>query len=316
MGRKSVLEDWHERASVRIKPRRLIGNQLETDLFCFAPELTPFAQHPLVTSGNPLVLREALTHQLFSYLHFTDRLEHEVVNRTARRIAVGLPGLSVPLETRMDAYKIYCDEAYHSLFSADLVFQIESYTGFRYDGGSGHPALDAFHRFLAEVDPEVRPWFELFFVVVSETLISGSLLRIPADRNVIPAVREMVSDHAEDEIRHHAFFARLCRLAWPQVPAHWKGRVARALPGFIRSFLGPDYPAIRSFLNRYFSAHQANRIIEESYPPELLMADARGASRSTLSVLRKAGVLDLPEMREALAEEGLDLKERTAAATD
>jgi hypothetical protein len=230
------------------------------------------------------------------------------------KIAVGFSGLSTPSETRLDAYKIYCDEAYHSLFSADLMMQIETATGFRFDAGSGHPALEFFHSEVAAVAPEARAWFELFFVVISETLISGSLLRIPQTENVMPAVREMVADHANDELRHHAFFARLARTAWPQVPHALQIRIGRALPSFIRSFLTPDYPAIRVFLRRHFTRHQTQVILDESYSPDALLADVRAASRSTLRVLRDAGVFDLPEVAAAVEEQGLKWEARSAAA--
>jgi hypothetical protein len=312
---KSILADWHQRASVRSRPRRLVDGQLSAGkLVCFPPELTPFVHSPLLTSAHPAIVRDGLTQQLFSYLHFTDRLEHEIVNRVVRRIATGMPGLCVPVETRMDAYKIYCDEAYHSLFSADLMFQIEAASEFRFEPGSGHPALDAFYREVAAVEAPARPWFELFFVVVSETLISGSLLRIPHAEDVIPAVREMVADHAEDESRHHAFFARLCRSAWPQVPENLKIRVGRALPRFIISFLTPDYPAIRAFLRRHFTEAQTQTVIEECYRPDYVLAEARAASRTTLRVLREAGVFDLHDVEEAAADLGLHWRARQAAA--
>jgi hypothetical protein len=265
-------------------------------------------------ASDPAVLREALMHQLFSYLHFTDRLEHEVVNNVVRKIAVGFPGLPVPEETRLDAYKIYCDEAYHSLFSADFMFQLAAESGFQFDAGAGHPALDYFHSATMAAGPEAREWFALFFVACSETLLSGSLVRIPQAENVIPAVREMVADHAEDEFRHHAFFARLCKNGWPQMPRSLQVRIGCALPCFILRFLSPDYPSIQAFLRRRFSARQTSAILEESYPPEALLADAHAASRPTVRVFRDAGAFELPEVAESFTAAGLPWNSRSAAA--
>ncbi len=309
-----MLGDWHQRATVRSRPRRLLGQQLEQQgLGCFPAELTPFIKHPLLASADPKIVREGLMQQLFSYLHFTDRLEHEVVNRTVRKLADGLAGLSLPQDALLDARKIYCDEGYHSLFSADLMFQIQAATGFRFDGGSGHPGLEFFHSAVSAAEPEARAWVELFFVVVSETLISGSLLCIPQADDVIPAVREMAADHAEDEVHHHAFFAKVCRIAWPQMPRRLQVTIGSSLPRFILGFLKVDDPAIRAFLRRHYSVREAETILEESYPPETLLANARAASRATLRVFRDAGAFELREVADAMFEQGFPLHSRSAS---
>jgi hypothetical protein len=312
---KSVLGDWHDRASVRSRPRRLLGEDLgNSDLLCFPANLAPFVCHPLVSASHPSLFREGLMQQLFSYLTFTDRLEHEVVNRTVWRLAKGMSGLTIPDLARMDAHKIYCDEAYHSLFSADLMFQIEAVTGFRYDAAGGHPALAAFFSEVESFEPEARAWVELFFVVVTETLISGSLLRIPEAKEVIPAVRDMVADHASDEVRHHAFFTRLCRIAWPQMPKQLQIRVGCALPRFIQAFLTPDLPSLRAFLERNFSPRQTETILEDSYPADILLREAQAASRATIRAFQEAGALEIREVSETLAEQGFRVSARTATS--
>jgi hypothetical protein len=313
---RSALGSWHHQSSVRSKPRRCLSPEADHDgLTYFPADLSPFVSHKLVSSGDPAVTRDGLTQQLFSYLTFTDRLEHEIVNRTARRLAEPWPSLSLPDAMKIDARKIYCDEAYHSLFSADLMYQIQTATGFEYDAGSGHPALVSFAATVESFPLEERPWVELFFVVVSETLISGSLLRIPESETVIPVVRDLVADHAADEVRHHAFFTQVCRLAWPQMPRNLQARVGCALPGFIRNFLSPDYPSIQAFLERRFSQRQAETILRESYPEAELLKNARNASRATIRAFAGAGAFDIPEVADQFHKEGFSMPAKAHGAT-
>src|SRR5262245_30474555 len=155
---ESRFSDWYTAAAVRTRPPL----ELTTDgtFLCFPPELAPVMHHRAVRALDPRMQRELLMQHLFSYLTFTDRLEDEVVNRSARRIATAAIDLDVSQSMRLDAYKIYCDEGYHSLFSADLTAQLSARSGFVYDGGSGHPALAYFHEQRASLDGATRRWFD------------------------------------------------------------------------------------------------------------------------------------------------------------
>jgi hypothetical protein len=254
------------------------------------------------------VVEECLAQHLFSYLKFTDGLEHEVVNQTTRRIATNCSGFEVPSDMRSDAYKIYCDEAYHSLFSADLMLQIEACTGFNYHSIRRHPALEYFHSTIAGVEAQDRAWFELFFVIVSETLISGTLARIPQSPSVLPAVRELVADHAEDEGRHHSFFAQICELAWAQLPEDLRHRIGIELPEFILNFLAPDFPSIQTFLAGYLKPKQVEHVMEECYPASLLVSSAQSAARATLAVFEESEILSRPDIADAFEASGFVLR--------
>jgi hypothetical protein len=305
---RGVLGDWYERASIRTAPRRVIGpDDLNcNDSLCFPEDLAPWVSHPLLAALSKDIKRAALAHQLFLYLAFTDALEHDVVNQTVRRIATGSSGLICPVEYRLDAYKIYCDEAYHSSFSADLAFQIQSVAKYVFHSGSMHPALALFRQRTQDVLPEDRYWLELLFVTVSETLVSGSLERIPKSPLVLRAVREMVADHLHDEIKHHAFFTQFFRLAWPQIPSVSQRRIAPMIPSFITAFLAPNEQGIREFLALHLTPHQADRVLAESYPPHMRLAEARGASGATRAIFRQAGLLECSATRDAFFHAGLE----------
>jgi para-aminobenzoate N-oxygenase AurF len=289
---KSSFGDWYSRASVRSKPRRVLSEELTSGLLCFSPELAPVSKHHLLIDRGELVVKEVLTRHLFAYLTFTDRLEHEVVNRTARRIAVGKLGMSLPQDMNLDALKIYCDEAYHSLFSVDLRQQISAALGIQRSSNSDHEALRCLRQQRDASAPEVRKLVELFFVIIAETLISPVLAKVPSDVRIVTAVRQMVADHAEDEGRHHVFFARLCEIVWPQMTEGQKNMIGPLLPRFILAFLGPDHAAIKAYLKGYFTAEEIAGIIAESYPQCNLVADARKAANKTLRIFRRCGVLE------------------------
>jgi len=305
---RGVLRDWHDRASIRTAPRRTVG-PLDFDQesgLCFPLELTPWAAHPHVAGLGPNIQRSALAHQLFLYLDFTDALEHEAVNRTVRRIATGASGLNCDTEYRMDAYKIYCDEAYHSYFSADLSLQIQQATGFRPQSAAKHPALTLFEAGQQTCSPEIRPWYELLFVTVSETLVSGSLEKIPKSPTVTKAVREVVRDHLHDEREHHSFFAQFFPIAWRQIPRTVQNQLGPMLPRFITGFLAPHLQGIRDFLTLYLTTAEVEQVLEESYPVSVLPSAARSASSATRALFKQAGLFESEAIYEAFCEQGLE----------
>lgn len=304
---RSSFQEWYNRASVRSKPRRLCGEIAPTTHF-FPMECAPVASHPVLCNLGPAITEECLVQHLFSYLRFTDGLEHEVVNQTTRRIATNGSGFELPAEARFDAYKIYCDEAYHSLFSADLMLQIANLTGFNYQSFRRHPALEYFHSTVERVATKDRAWFELFFVIVSETLISGTLAKIPQSVNVVPAVRSLVADHAEDEGRHHCFFAQICEVAWAQLSDDLRYMIGIELPEFILTFLTPDFPAIETFLAKYVDAKQVVEILEECYPRSSLIASVQTAARATLAVFEQAGIFSRPDVADAFEAAGFVIR--------
>ena len=109
---RSPFRSWYEKSTVRSQPRRVLSATASAP-HLFSPDLVPVARHPLVRALPPEEFRTLLTQHLYRYLDFTARLEHVVVNRTVLGIAHDTLGLRLPEPMRLDAYKIYCDEAYH-----------------------------------------------------------------------------------------------------------------------------------------------------------------------------------------------------------
>ncbi|MDH6109374.1 hypothetical protein P3T36_000146 [Kitasatospora sp. MAP12-15] len=302
---RSPFRSWDSRASVRSAERREIADG-DVDLPYFLPELVPLAQHKAVQELPPAVLDQVLIQHLYRYLDFTTKLEQLVVNRTALGIAQGSVGLRLPEEMRFDAYRIYCDEAYHALFSADLLRQVRRRTGV----DPLLPELPYFLRRLQRMQETAgaahRQLMELMFVIVSETLISGSLAELPQDSNVVPAVREVIRDHAQDEGRHHRYFSIFLKHLWGQLDGSERRDAALMVPQLIHTFLHPDTAAMQGELGRYgFDADTACQIVAEVLPDSVLKESARSAAAQTVRLVATLDMLDIPQVAEEFAAAGL-----------
>jgi hypothetical protein len=290
---RSPFQRWHERATVRQAPRRMLSDG-DASEHVFAPELVPVASHPLVAALPPERFELVLASHLVRYLEFTAVLETLVVNRVALGVARGTIGVPLPPEMRFDAYKIYCDEAYHALFSVDLARQVTAELDV--PGADAEPMfLRRLRELLERTDPALRNLVELLFVVVSETLISATLTDLPSDAGVRPAVRDVVRDHALDEGRHHAYFAAFLRHLWPALSPAERRAAGRLVPALIRCFLLPDADGVAADLRRAgLSAEQAEAVVTEVFSPEAIGDQIRATAAQTIRCFAEVGVLDEP----------------------
>ncbi|MBM0201674.1 diiron oxygenase [Micromonospora sp. NPDC051227] len=302
---RSPFRTWDERAAVRQYPRRLLGPEDETAVY-FSPDLVPLTRHSLVRELRPELFDRILTQHLYRYLDFTTKLETLVVNSTVLGIASGSVGIALPEEMRFDAYKIYCDEAYHALFSMDLMRQVVSRTGIR----PLLPTEPYFLRRLRQIQEALpsnqRPLAELLFVTISETLISATLADIPADSTVAPAVRDAIRDHAADEGRHHAYFVIFLRHLWGSLDRTGRREAALLAPRLINAFLRPDTDAIRSELISYGLARDdAEQVLAEVYDEKTVLAHTRATAVRTVQYFATLDALELPSVEAEFHRYGL-----------
>ena len=304
---RSPMGNWHDRATVRTSPRRRIPDEAKSLLF-FSPDMVPVAAHPLVRALPDDVFRQILIQHLYRYLDFTAKLESIVVNRTVLGIALGTVGVRLPPGMRLDAHKIYCDEAYHTLICADLASQVRAVTGVE-PRLPGEPFF--LHR-LAEIQdaipPEFRSLAELLFVIVSETLISATLAEIPDSADVVGAVRETVSDHAGDEGRHHAYFALFLKLLWGQLTPAERERAGVWVPRLADAFLRPDVAAIRDELADYgMPPEDIETVLAEVFPASVMDTHRSHVARYTLRYFTELDAFDTQQSQQELADHGFSL---------
>jgi P-aminobenzoate N-oxygenase AurF len=297
----SAFRSWHERASVRTKPRRQIGDDEPREHVYFPPELVPAAQHALVQELGAGTVDRVLIQQLHTYLEFTSELEQGAVNPVTAMISRRRSGFDLPETMIEDAYKIYTDEAWHAQFSDDLGRQVAVATGV---GPSVFEEPNFFRKlkgFQHDLGPDEQRLVMIFFTIVSETLISAILSDIPQDERVVVAVRELVADHALDEGRHHTYFSRLLEFAWPRLNKAQRALIGPLLPEMVLAFLEPDFVAIAGNLRACgLTAEQIDQVMTESYPPGTVRAGIRAASKATLRHFERVGIVDDPRTAEAL----------------
>ncbi|GAA0909854.1 diiron oxygenase [Virgisporangium aurantiacum] len=296
---KSRFEMWDDQAWVRSKPHRV--EPFDPNLQYFSPELSTLLTHPEVAAAPPGIIKEILVYNLYTYLEFTVRLETGPVNEVCvmLRSPQFLPWL--PSKMKDDALRIYTDEAGHAEMSHSLIAAVVKET--RVAPVPQDPQfLGQLRQLYHDNLPAFQPFIKLFFVVVSETLITGTLTRLPQDRKVQTAVRDLARDHASDEGRHHAYFKQLFEYVWPKLPVPLRKKFGPMLPAVIHAFLAPDELGLRTILER-FPSHFPDpyRIVSEIMHMDSTYSAILSGAQPTIRILRQVGLLEDEETREALA---------------
>jgi P-aminobenzoate N-oxygenase AurF len=300
-GGVSFFQHWDELASVRARPRRLVTGGLNGALL-FPPEHVPMLAHPLVQERAE-VTDILLAHSLYQYMYFTTAVEQYTVIPVTTRFAREGSDCVLPTPMRRDAFKICTDEAWHAQFSFEFIEDMAQATGVA-PIALGEPAfVDQAERIKAELEPSLRPLFDIVFAIVTETLISKYLYDIPRDERLHAPVRETVADHAADEGRHHAYFRAVLRHLWPTLDRRQRTELGAVVPRLIVAFLGPDLPAARRMLRAAgFAGPLADEVVGDCYRHTPLEAAQAAA---TTAAFRELGALSDPRVREAFEQEGL-----------
>jgi hypothetical protein len=310
----SPFDRWYDTAGVRSGVRRMFADETDGEIDAgkvFYPQhLVPYLAHEALTELTEAQRRMLTIRHLYQFLLSTTHLETRIVNTTAERIANNRAGLDLPNAARLDAFKVYCDEGYHALYSLDLADQIAAATGVAippWNYGGFVDRLEETGRHLLPGEPELVP---LLQTVVFETLITAVLNEIPNDPSVITVVRELTRDHAKDEGHHHRFFARFFHELWANLEPRLREPVAHTLPALIQACLTWDVePVHRSLTMSGVDSPTADLVVADAYAESGANADI---CRATVRTFRSAGVLDVPGAEEAFAAHRLLTPSATA----
>ncbi|PPU55597.1 hypothetical protein XdyCFBP7245_12515 [Xanthomonas dyei] len=301
------FKEWARYAKVRgpLPMYAPAANDWQNGLL-FTPELVSCHRHPLVQAQGPDALRWLLAQALYNNLEFTQVLEHQVVNTAVYRIARGDSGFELPQDMVIDAWNILVDESYHGKLTADLARLVRAHTAIPATSAKIPAFYQRLQREFARADPSTAELLPLFFCSISETLITRNLVEIPRDPRVIDAVRQVMKDHAEDESRHHRFFASFIAQVWPQLSERLKRRIGPLLPSFIAIFTDPDLVAVRGQLHDIgLNEAQTDEVINDCYSPQQLAQVRREAARACIGTLRKVGILENAQVQDECARLGL-----------
>jgi P-aminobenzoate N-oxygenase AurF len=299
------FDRWYETAGVRSGVRRTFHKSGEGKVL-FPARLVPHLAHPAV-AALPEERRELLLQlHLYQFLMATTHLETRVVNVGAERIANGRAGLDLSAAMRMDAFKVYCDEGYHALYSLDLADQIAGSTAVPipdWDFGGFVDRLAAAGRALLPDQPVLA---QLIQVVVFETLITAVLNEAPAEPDLAEPVRVVLRDHARDEGRHHRFFSGFFHELWTGLDPSLRPRVARLLPALVEICMTADAtPARAALLLAGLGEETAQQVMHDCYGAAADPGRIAEIARGTVAMCRSAGVLDVPGALEAFADHHL-----------
>jgi hypothetical protein len=143
----------------------------------------------------------------------------------------------------------------------------------------------------------------LFFVTVSETLVTRVLFEIPQDPRVAQVVRQVLHDHCQDESAHAVYFRELFPLVWHALSPAEKRTMGQILPQLVWVFLGPDRRLETSVLRSFgLSAPDARGLLDEVYPVGRTSETVRHDARQTMNMFERAGVFDDPVTRQSFAD--------------
>ncbi|MCA1298589.1 acyl-ACP desaturase [Stappia indica] len=300
-----LFANWHEKASVRRSPRRVIDPE-DVHLDLFPRDLVPVASHEIVTSRYPEKIPHLLALWLYRYLTFTVNLETLVVNTTTSRLVSNKAPVALSGDEILFAYKVYCDEAYHALFCADMLQQVYSQSDFR-------PAPQGRPSFLLEYekidgDPVETAIRQFIFTAVSEMLITVSLnnVREGLKENTPLAIRQIMTDHAQDESRHHAFYRDILKTFLGQLAKDEAVRLAASMPNYLMAFVAPDIPNIVAELEFVgLSPDEARQVCAETYRDQTVTDYARACSTGLAGLLEETGLLEREDVAERFATAGI-----------
>ncbi|HEU4509530.1 MAG TPA: AarF/UbiB family protein [Pyrinomonadaceae bacterium] len=289
---ESQFVKWDELAYIRKKSRR--ATQFDRDLYFYPQALATLFAHPKVLRSPEHIRRELLVLHLYNFLEFTVRLELGPVNEVNKLLCDEdfLPWL--PSQMRDDAFKIYIDEGAHAEMCHRLMGAVQEHTNVKRLRLT--PAfLRTLEDLVASEEPEYRPFIKLFFVIISETLITGSLVKLPKDESVQKAVRDLANDHATDEGRHHAYFRKVFEYVWPRLPRETKRKVGTLLPDMMLAFLQPDKAGLTRMLELFPEEFPSPaQIVEEVVDYNSIRNGILTSASPTLKMFRENRVFEDP----------------------
>ncbi|MCH9683979.1 MAG: diiron oxygenase [Deltaproteobacteria bacterium] len=301
-----LMRHWRRHATLHTTPRRVLEPVEGAATLYYSRDLTPIAAHPLIETLGPAAGHALLVQELYAHLEFTAHLEHRVVTQVAWELGIGrmLPWQQVG--HRLDANKIYVDEAYHSMVAVDFGQQVHAHSLVAPCVPAEPVFLDRLRTICDRAPAALVPDIRLLFVVISETLITETLRQIYTDAEVLPCVRAVIRDHAKDEAVHRAYFSRLFTRWWPRLPVAEQQRLGAYIPQLIECYFAIDVPTSRArLLEVGLDGCQAQAVIEESLSEHAHRERLATATEGTLRLFRELGVFEHAQIHDAFERRGL-----------
>lgn len=216
IGDLKYFSAWDKTASVRSKfsdyDCSILTKQSLKEKTWFFPAALSFLSHPALPKLSTALEQELLARNLILFLEYTTLLEHKIVNRSVEFIAHDLLPVPIPRLQRANALKLYTDEGFHAVISADVAAQVADVYGLGSDQ-KNFSRIVQLEKLAAGFDKKFCSlgWFLIGFV--SETVITKEFLRM-GKSTIVKPVYNMLRDHLEDEWAHSRYFSAMFAYVW------------------------------------------------------------------------------------------------------
>lgn len=281
-----LFAKWDEKASVRRAPRRVLDPE-DRALDMFPRDLVPAISHPIVQKRYTERIPRLLALALFRYLTFTINLETIVVNPVTQDLILGRAPVRLRADEILTAYKVYTDEAYHALFCVDMLEQVVKATEYAQAPQEKPSFLKAFERI--EGDGPTAFARRFLFTGVSEMLITLSLNNVrDSQREDTPAaIRQLMTDHSGDEVRHHAFYREALTDYLTGLDRERAVEAAALMPDYVMAFVAPDLDNVRLELRAVgLTEDEARQVCHETYDPDMVARYAAACTGGIADLLK------------------------------
>ncbi len=293
------VEIWEKRSNVRSRPLRRDEISRVAGL-AFSPCASPISNHPLLIADTSL--REAfLGYMLCQYSHELLHLETSIVQPVCQSLALS-PDFNQ--QQRVTARCLLIDEAYHSL-GFNLLID-ETKMAFDLD-----LSILKQPSFLTLVQCQTQQFDQalvyLLACCVLETVICGKMSKLTMDTMVAPRVRQLFSDHVNDESKHGDFFAEIFKDTWFRLTTYEQEGIGSVFPHLLFSLIMPNMQVEHDvLLHLGFDDKTVQRIMQDTYasPPSFHDA-AYQSGQKTLRMMQEMEVFSLHAIADAFAEHGM-----------
>lgn len=317
---RARLENWHRHSGVRNGLPSMGGASCNAGGggggLPFSPDLVPLAAHRLVQERDGTAYAILAQHK-YRFATFTEHLELEQVIPSCVALRLSDTQFAVPKALARDAGRVAIDETCHAECAGDLTDDLQKAIGVAPARRRRPAFLEVLRITKASLSPAQQRLADMAFTCVSETLITGSLLKVPHEERVIARVREVLGEHAREEAFHHGIFSQVIGVMWSQLGPAERDAVGPLFALFIAAFLRPDTLAELDALEATgFTADEAKRILEETREDgaEEARRTLWRAASPTIRAMRQHGLLGHAATVETL--EMLELLPPTGTGTE
>lgn len=308
---KSHQNQWERLASIRSKPRRILSDELEPVNY-YSISRQPMCAHPHIISLGAEVKDYILTQSFYKYMNDIANIEKDIINRIAYNITKDNYFIKFSTDIKQDALSIIIDESYHAFVAIDFMSQVSNKTQISSLDLPTETELSLAISALKQSIPEkYHHNFELITVCIAEHALTHDLIASSKASDVSKTFYYVMHDHVLDEGRHAIFFSEILSIFWMALPEDEKRIIGPVLPELLRRYLQSDLQ--RQFdekilLHLELPAEKISKVLDETHVaiPLSEQKSSNVVLRQMLALLRKSGVLEHNETRDAFLAHGLD----------